>query len=152
MFRLRAGLDVLHVPYRSNPQAVNDVIGGQISYMFADTMFCLSQAQNGKCLAVTSKERSRLAPHLPSMHEAGVTDFDLTAWFAVFAPAKTPKPIVEKLHGAFAQALADEALVERMLTTGFEPSLSSPAELKRFVQSETVKWAQIIKEAGIEPQ
>jgi len=154
MYRRIASIDVLHVPYRSNPQALNDVIAGQISFMFADTMFCISQAREGrvKCLGVTSRERSRLAPDIPSMHEAGLTDFHLTAWFAIFAPARTPRPIVDTLHQALAQAIADDAVVGRMLTTGFEPSLQGPAELGDFVRSEIVKWGTIIREAGIEPQ
>lgn len=154
MFRRMANIDVLYVPYRSNPQALNDVIGGQISFMFADAMFCISQAREGrvKCLGVTSRNRSRLASDTPSMHEAGVDGFHLTAWFAMFAPARTPKPVIDAIYQALSRTLSDQAVVSRMLATGFEPSLLGPDETATFVQSEIAKWGAIVREAGIEPQ
>ena len=109
MLKTLAGIDMINVPYKSNPQAVTDLLGGQISLVFADISTTLPQAKAGKvkALAVSSAERSPLAPDLPTMAEAGVPGYDLTAWFAAFVPAGTPKPIVDKLNAAFKAALAD---------------------------------------------
>jgi tripartite-type tricarboxylate transporter receptor subunit TctC len=86
------------------------------------------------------------------MAEAGVQGYDLTAWFAAFVPAKTGKPIVDKLNAAFMAALADQKAAETLLGAGIEPASSTPEELKAFVVSETEKWARIVKAAGIEPE
>ena len=114
MLKSLAGIDMVNVPYKSNPQAVTDLLGGQISLVFADISTTLPQAKAGKvkALAVSSAERSPLAPDLPTMAEAGVPGYDLTAWFAAFVPAGTPKPIVDKLNAAFKAALADRGCGE----------------------------------------
>ena len=114
MLRTLAGIDMINVPYKSNPQAVTDLLGGQISLVFADISTTLPQAKAGKvkALAVSSAERSPLAPDLPTMAEAGVPGYDLTAWFAAFVPAGTPKPVVDKLNAAFKAALADPKVTQ----------------------------------------
>ena len=154
MLKTLAGIDMLNVPYKSNPQAVTDLLGGQISLVFADISTTLPQAKAGnvKALAVSSAERSPLAPDLPTMAEAGVPGYDLTAWFAAFVPAGTPRPIVDKLNAAFKAALADPQATKTLLGAGIEPTSSTPEELKAFVASETEKWAKIVKAAGIEPE
>ena len=154
MLKTLAGIDMLNVPYKSNPQAVTDLLGGQISLVFADISTTLPQAKAGnvKALAVSSAERSPLAPDLPTMAEAGVPAYDLTAWFAAFVPAGTPRPIVDKLNAAFKAAIADPKVTQSLLNAGIEPSSSTPEELKAFVASETEKWAKIVKAAGIEPE
>ena len=154
MLKSLAGIDLLNVPYKSNPQAITDLLGGQISMVFADTATTLPQAEAGKvkALAVSSPERTPLAPDLPTMREAGVAGYDLTAWFAAFAPAGTPAPVVDKLNAAFAAALTDPAATKTLLGAGIEPAASTPAELAAFVGTETEKWASIVKSAGIEPE
>ena len=154
MLKTLAGIDMVNVPYKSNPQAVTDLLGGQISLVFADISTTLPQAKAGKvkALAVSSPQRTPLAPDLPTMAEAGVPDYDLTAWFAAFVPAGTPKPIVDKLNTAFKAALADPKTTETLLGAGIEPTSSTPDELKAFVVAETDKWAKIVKAAGIEPE
>ena len=154
MLKTLAGINMLNVPYKSNPQAVTDLLGGQISLVFADISTTLPQAKAGnvKALAVSSAERSPLAPDLPTMAEAGVPGYDLTAWFAAFVPAGTPRPIVDKLNAAFKAALADPQATKTLLGAGIEPTSSTPEELKAFVASETEKWAKIVKAAGIEPE
>ena len=154
MLKTLAGIDMLNVPYKSNPQAVTDLLGGQISLVFADISTTLPQAKAGnvKALAVSSAERSPLAPDLPTMAEGGVPGYDLTAWFAAFVPAGTPRPIVDKLNAAFKAALADPQATKTLLGAGIEPTSSTPEELKAFVASETEKWAKIVKAAGIEPE
>src|SRR5215475_5611743 len=100
MLKVRGGFDMLYVPYKSNPLAVTDLLGGQISLVFADITTTLPQIRGGKVrgFGVSGAQRSALAPELPTMQEEGVPGYELTAWFAAFAPAKTPKPVVEKLN------------------------------------------------------
>jgi tripartite-type tricarboxylate transporter receptor subunit TctC len=154
MLKSRAGIDILHVPYRSNPQAVTDLLSGNIQLFFADISTTLPQVKAGAVtgLAVSTAKRSPLAPDLPTMAEAGVPGYDLAAWFAAFAPAKTPEAIVARLREALVSALTDKATGEKLLTAGIEPETSSSEELRAFVRSEIAKWAEIVKEAGIEPQ
>ena len=154
MLRSHAGITLTDVPYRSNPQAITDLLGGQISLVFADISTTLPQVKTGKAagLAVSTAKRSPLAPDLPTMAEAGVPDFDLAAWFAAFVPAKTPKPAIDKLHEALVAAVSDKDTQEKLLAAGIEPESSTPEELKTFVQSEIKKWAEIVKAAGIQPE
>lgn len=154
MLKSLAGIDLTYVPYRSNPQAITDLLGGQINIVFADISTTMPQVRAGKVngLAVSTANRSALAPDLPTMVEAGVAGYDLAAWFAAFAPAKTPRPTVEALHKAIAAALADKPTQERLLAAGIEPEGSSPDALKAFVVAEIAKWADIVKKAGIQPE
>jgi tripartite-type tricarboxylate transporter receptor subunit TctC len=154
MLKSLAGLDLTYVPYRSNPQAITDLLGGQIAIVFADISTTLPQVKAGKIngLAVSTSKRSPLAPDLPTMAEAGVAGYDLAAWFAAFAPAKTPRPVIDKLNQAFTAALNDKTTQERLLAAGIEPEGSTPDELKAFVPVEIRKWAEIVKAAGIQPE
>lgn len=154
MLKSLGGIDMTYVPYRSNPQAITDILGGQISVVFADISTTLPQVKAGKVngLAVSTAKRSPLAPDLPTMVEAGVPGYDLAAWFAAFVPAKTPKPVVDKLREALVAALNDKAVEEKLLTAGIEPESSTPEDLKEFVQAEIKKWAEVVKTAGIQPE
>ncbi len=154
MLKTLAGFDMLHVPYKSNPMAITDLLGGQISLVFADISTTLPQIRAGKVkgFGVSSAQRSRLAPELPTMAEEGVAGYELTAWFAGFVPAKTPKPIVDKLNTAINAAIAEKAVQEALLAAGIEPSTGTSEELRAFVVSETKKWADIVKAAGIQPE
>lgn len=154
LLKMRAKLDIAHVPYRSIPPAVTDVIGGQISMTFADPQSGLPQVRAGKArgLAVSGTTRLKLAPDLPTMVEAGVPDYDITAWFAAFAPAKTPKPVIDILHKALSEAARDPSVAARLTATGIDPTSSSPEELKSFVVAEIKKWADIVQAAGIKPE
>ncbi len=154
LLKTLAGIDMLHVPYKSNPQVVTDLLGGQISLFFGDVSTSLPPVRAGKLkgFAVSSLTRSSLAPDLPTLNEAGIPGYDLTAWFAAFVPAKTPKPVVDKLNAALREALADKDVAAKLLAAGIEPTASSPDELKAFVMSETRKWAKIVADAKIEPE
>ena len=154
MLKSLAGLDITYVPYRSNPQAITDLLGGQINIVFADISTTLPQIKAGKVngLAVSTAKRSVLAPELPTMEEGGVKGYDLAAWFAAFVPAKTPRASVEKLNQALMAAVNDPAIKERLLAAGIEPETSSPDELAAFVGTELAKWAAIVKAAGIQPE
>jgi tripartite-type tricarboxylate transporter receptor subunit TctC len=154
MLRTLAGIDIRPVPYKSNPQAITDLLGGQIDIIFADISTTLPQVKAGKAtgLAVSTAKRTTLAPDLPTMDEAGVKGYDLAAWFAAFVPAKTPKPVVDKLREALVAAVSDKATQDKLLASGIEPETSTPEELKAFVGSEIRKWADIVKAAGIQPE
>jgi tripartite-type tricarboxylate transporter receptor subunit TctC len=154
LMKTMAGIDMLHVPYRSNPLVVTDLLGGQISLFFGDVSTSLPPVRAGKLkgYAVSSLERSALAPDLPALSEAGLKGYDLTAWFAAFAPANTPKPVIDRLNQALRAALADKQVAAKLLATGIEPVASSPDELRKFVVAETAKWAKIVADAKIEPQ
>jgi tripartite-type tricarboxylate transporter receptor subunit TctC len=154
MFKTLAGVDVLYVPYQSNPPAMTDLLGGQISFMIADLATTLPHARAGKlkALGVSTAQRTALAPDLPTIAAAGVPGYELTAWFAAFAPARTPGPIIQKLHDAFAAALADPEATAALRGAGIEASPSTPEELRTFVVAETARWAAGIRAAGIEPE
>jgi tripartite-type tricarboxylate transporter receptor subunit TctC len=154
MLKARAGFDMLYVPYRANPLAVADLLGSQVSLVFADISTTLPQIRSGKVkgLGVSSARRSPLAPELPTMIEEGIPDFEMIGWFAAFAPAKTPKPVIEKLNAAIKAAVEDKAVQESLLKAGIEPLTSTPEELRAYVVSETKKWADIVKAAKIEPE
>jgi tripartite-type tricarboxylate transporter receptor subunit TctC len=154
LLKSMAGIDMLYVPYKSNPQAVTDLLGGQVSVFFGDVSTALPPVRAGKLkgLAVSGLKRSPLAPDLPTIDEAGLKGYELTAWFGAYAPAKTPKPIIDKLNAAFRDALADKEVSDRLLTAGIEPEASTPDELKAFQAAETAKWKRIAADASIEPE
>lgn len=154
LLKIAAGIDMLHIPYKSNPQVVTDLLGGQISLFFGDVSTSLPPVQAGKLkgYAVSSLKRSALAPDLPTLDESGIAGYDLTAWFAAFVPAKTPRPVVDKLNAALRAALADKDISGKLRAAGIEPETGSPDELKTFVTSEISKWAKIVAEAKIEPE
>jgi len=150
----KAGIDVLHVPYKSTPPALNDVIGGRVSMMFIDLAPGLEHVRAGtlRALAVTTKNRSALLPDLPSLHEAGIPDYDVTSWAGLFAPAGTPKEIVARLNDEVAKIIGNPDVRAKIAVTGFDAFTGPPETLAAFVQSELVNWSKLIKDAGIEPQ
>ena len=154
LLKTRGGFEMLHVPYRANPLAVADLLGGQISLVFADLSTTLPQIRAGKVrgLGVSSVQRSALAPELPTMIEQGIPGYEMIGWFAAFVPAKTPKPVVDKLNNAIKAAIEDKSVQATLLAAGIEPLTGSPDELRAYVVSETRKWADIVKAAGIEPE
>jgi tripartite-type tricarboxylate transporter receptor subunit TctC len=153
-FLKRAGIEMLHVPFRSTPPAITDIIGGRISCMFVDITAALTQVQAGalRALAVTTKERSKLLPTLPSMQEAGIPDFDITSWNGIFAPAKTPPDVVQRLNKELQAIATDAANQKRFSEVGFDAFSGSPEDLGHFVREQLANWAKMIADAGIERQ
>jgi tripartite-type tricarboxylate transporter receptor subunit TctC len=150
-----AGIQMTNVPYKSGPAAMTDLIGGQVNMFSADFAVMLPQVKAGKIrgLAVTSTQRSKAIPELPTVNEAlGLKDYELIAYFAVFAPAGTPADIVNKLNAAVNAAAADKGILERFSALGFETAPASPEALAQRSKAETAKWAKAIREAKIEPQ
>jgi tripartite-type tricarboxylate transporter receptor subunit TctC len=153
-FAHNAGLDLLHVPYKSSPPALNDVMGGRVSMMFVDILTGLPLVNGGalRSLAVTTKDRSPLVPQLPSMQEAGVPDFDITSWQGYFAPAGTPKEIVTRLNAEIRKIVEKPEIKAQLATLGMDAFSGTPEELGAFVKDQLVLWEKLITNAGIEKQ
>lgn len=150
-----AGIKMTGVSYKSGPNAMTDLIGGQVNMFTADFAVTLPQVQAGKIrgLAVTSLKRSPAIPELPTVNEAlGIKGYELIAFFAAFGPAGMPKDAVIKLNKAINEAAKSKDLVERFAAMGFESQPGTPEALGQKIKLETVKWAKAIKEAGMEPE
>ena len=154
LLKTATGADLLAVPYKGTPQALTDLMGGQVDFMFCDVGAALSLVTSGKlrALATSSADRELLLREVPTLKEAGLKDFEMTVWSAVFVPAKTPKETVAKLSELLRAALADPAVRQEFSTTGGRSRGSTPDELRAFVNSEMAKWADAIKTAGIQPE
>ena len=153
MLRSMAKIDFVDVPYKGLPQAITDVMGGTLSFTFADLANGLAQAKGGKLrgIAVTSGKRSALAPDVPAIAEE-LPGYELIAWFALVAPAGTPPATVTRLHGLVDAALRKPEVASRFATLGTDVAPMNPQQLGGFIQSEIAKWARMTKAAGIEPQ
>ncbi|MBT9553895.1 MAG: tripartite tricarboxylate transporter substrate binding protein [Hydrogenophaga sp.] len=150
-----AGIQLTNVPYKSGPAAMTDLIGGVVQMFSADFAVMLPQVKAGKVrgLAVTSSKRSPAVPELPTVNEAlGLKDYELIAYFAVFAPAGTPTDIVAKLNKAVNDAANSKEVQEKFAGIGFAVEPGTPADLAKRSVAETAKWAKAIKDAKIEPQ
>jgi tripartite-type tricarboxylate transporter receptor subunit TctC len=149
------GIQLLRIPYKSGPSAMTDLIGGQVDLFTADFAVMLPQVRAGtiRGLAVTSAQRSKAIPELPTVDEAlGLKGYELIAYFAMFAPAGTPTEIIQKLNSALNAAAVDKVILERFSVLGFETAPASPEALAQRTKAETAKWAKAIREAKIEPQ
>jgi tripartite-type tricarboxylate transporter receptor subunit TctC len=155
MLASMAGVQMTNVPYKSGPAAMTDLIGGQVMLFTADFAVMLPQVKGGKIrgLAVTSTKRSPAIPELPTVNEAlGIKDYELIAYFAMFAPAGTPPEIVAKLNQAINAAAGSKELQEKFAPIGFVVEPGTPEALAQRTKLETAKWAKAIKDAKIEPQ
>ncbi|MGV2894574.1 Bug family tripartite tricarboxylate transporter substrate binding protein [Achromobacter sp. AGC78] len=150
----RAGIDILHVPYKGTPQGLTDVVGGQVDFMFTDLTSGLPFVQSGqlRALAVSTAERSAIVRDLPSMAEAGVKDFDLNSWNGYFGPAGLPPEVVAKLNAAINQVVAKPEVKKRLAGLGFDAFSSTPEAFAQFVSDQRTLWGKLIKDAGIEQQ
>ena len=153
MLQQMAGIELNHIPYKSIPPALTDVISGQIHMVYADMVTGAPQVKSGKVrgLGVTSSKRDPLLPEVPAIAET-VKGFELIAWFALFAPAGTPPAIVDRLAAESAKILARSEVRERFAVMGIQVAPQSPAELRKFQQSELEKWARLAKAANIVPE
>lgn len=153
MLRSMGGIDFIDVPYKGLPQAITDVLGGQISFTFADLANALAQIKGGRLrgIAVTSQKRSALAPDVATIAEE-LPGYELIAWFALVAPAGTPAPVVARLHEVTARSLAKPEVAARFANLGTDVAPMNPEQLGSFVRSEIDKWAKMAKAAGIQPE
>jgi len=151
LFKLRTGVKIAHIPYRGGGPAVTDVMGGQVPLLWVSIPAAAQFVKTGKlkALAVSTTKRSAAFPDVPTMQEAGVADFEVDSWYAMFVPAKTPKAIVEKLNAALNTIVREPDIRDKLLAQGSEGVGGTPDALGRTVDHELVKWAKLAKDANI---
>ncbi len=149
LFKSMTGTTMTHIPYKGRQFAIPDLVGGSIQLMFDNMPSALPMAKEGKirALAQTTAKRSPAAPDVPTMNEF-VPGFEATTWFAMFAPANTPRAVVDKLNAEVLRVFKLTDVQERLKTLGLDPVLSSPDELARYQAAEIAKWAKVVKESG----
>jgi len=150
LLKVDAGIDMVHIPYKGAAPAMQALLAGDTQLMFDNLANAMAQVKAGKlrALAVTTAERSKLAPDLPTMAEAGVPGFDISTWFGLFAPAGTPADVIAKWNGDVVRILESPDVRERLLAQGAEPAPDSAADFGRFVAGELAKYARIVKASG----
>jgi tripartite-type tricarboxylate transporter receptor subunit TctC len=153
IFKTMAGVDIQGVPYRGPPQIVTDLLSGQLTMSFNTPLAVLPLALEGKlrALAVTTRERVMFAPQLPTMAESGFPGFETTVWFGLFAPARTPQPIVERLNREVVKILGLPDVRKKLDDFGYVPLGNTPEQFAELIKTETPYWARVIKDAGIKP-
>jgi tripartite-type tricarboxylate transporter receptor subunit TctC len=155
MLASMTGMKLVHVPYKSSPNAVTDLMSGQVQIFTADLAVTLPQVKAGKirALAVTSTQRTALAPEVPTVNEAAdLKAYELIAWFGVFAPAATPRDVIARLNDSVKRSADARDLRERFAPIGLEVASSTPEQLAARVKTEAAKWSKAMNEAGIEPE
>mgnify|MGYP003583324915 CR=1 FL=1 len=151
LLALKTGMHLTHVAYKGGGQAVSDAAAGQVPLLVTVIPTAAGFIKEGrlKAIAVTSRERSPSLPNVPTMAEQGVRDFNVMSWYGIFAPARTPAPIVDRLQKEFAAVLADPEVKAIYLRAGFEPVGNKPAEFDRQYRADYKRWAEVVKEANI---
>ena len=150
LFKSIAGVDMQHVPYKGSPPALQDVVGGQVTMTFDNitTALPLAKAGNLRALAVTTAQRSAVAPEIPTMAEAGLAGYEIGSWQGVFAPAGTPPEIVRRLNTEIVRILKSPEIHDKLIALGAEPVGNSVDEFTAMVKSEVVKWGDVVKRSG----
>lgn len=150
LFKQSAGIDAVHIPYKGSAPAMADLIGGQVDYMFDNMPSAWPHVEAGslRALAVTTADRSKTAPDLPTMQESGFPSFDVSSWFGVIAPKGTPDDIINKLNEVMLAALAKPQVQESLEDLGAVPAKTTPAEFGAFIKSEVEGWAKVVKASG----
>jgi tripartite-type tricarboxylate transporter receptor subunit TctC len=153
-FKLAAGIDVVHVPYKGSPEALTDTMAGRVTYYFAPISAALPFVRDGKlvALAVSTAKRSSVLPNVPTVAESGVPGFDYSLWVGMFAPAGTPQTVIDKIAKDVRTVEQSADVKERFATLGAEPMPLTPQEFTKFVQTEIDDSAKVIKAAGIKAQ
>ncbi len=154
MLKQLAGVDILHVPYKSNPLAITDLLGGQIDLMITDVSTGLPQVQAGKlkALGFSTQERSAMLPDVPTIEQAGIKGYNMGYWFAAYLPAGTPPQIVNQLSSLLGKAVESRQAASFYTLSGTSRWHGTPEELAKFQAEETAKWGKVIKAAGIQPE
>jgi tripartite-type tricarboxylate transporter receptor subunit TctC len=150
MFRTRAGIDVVHIPYKGSSPAKIDLVAGRVQLFFTGIPPVLSEVRNGtlRALGVTSAKRTATLPDVPTIAESGVTGFDVSPWFGILAPAKTVPAVIARLNHDIVKALGDPKLRERLSRDGVDAVGSAPREFSSFIRIEMDKWSKAVKESG----
>lgn len=150
MFKMKTGLNMLHVPYRGSAPAVSDLLGGQVQSMFDNSPSAMPHVQAGKlrALAITSKERSHLLPDVPTVAESGFPGFEVQSWFGMSAPKGTPSQAINRLNAALNAALEDPAIKQRLMDMVATTSPGTPGDMQKFVNDELKNWNEVVKASG----
>jgi tripartite-type tricarboxylate transporter receptor subunit TctC len=153
-FRLAAGIDAVHIPYKGTPEALTDTIAGRVTYFFSPISAALPHVKEGKLVAlgVSTAKRSSALPNVPTIAESGLPGFDYNLWVGMFAPAGTPADVVAKIAGDTAKALQSPEVKERLAALGAEPMPMTPAEFAKFVNGEIEDSGKVIRAANIKVQ
>jgi tripartite-type tricarboxylate transporter receptor subunit TctC len=154
LFKSTAKIDVVHIAYKGAPQALSDVIGGQIpvSMQTAPAVLPSIQTERVRALAVTSLKRISQLPSVPTMHESALPGFEVTSWYGLCAPAGTPTPILDKVHADLTAVLRTPEIQQRFKDMVIDVAPTSREEFAQFIRAETARWARVIKAAGIPQQ
>lgn len=154
LLKSTAKVDMRHIPYKSGPEAVTGVLTGEVGFIFFTVPSVLPQVEAGKlrALAITSAERSALVPNVPTVAEQGFPGFEVLAWYALFAPRETPKPVVDRLSAEIAKVVNMPEIKDKMIQLGAEPKYMNPEQLTSFVAVESPKWGELIRESGTATQ
>jgi tripartite-type tricarboxylate transporter receptor subunit TctC len=154
VFRSRAGLDVVHVPYKGGAPAIADTVGGQVSMMFASALASLQHVKSGRLIAlgISSATRNAAAPAVPTISETGLPGFEVNEWQMLLAPAATPAPVIDRLYREAVKSLTYADVKERLAGLGSTPIGNTPAEAAVFLKTELARWAEVARSAGIKAQ
>jgi tripartite-type tricarboxylate transporter receptor subunit TctC len=154
LFKLKTGVDIVHIPYKGGGPAVTATLGGQVQLLFVSMPAALQYVKAGrlKALAVTSDKRSMAAPEIPTIAESGVPDYVVNSWYGALVPAKTPPEVVARLQAAFAKVLQMPEVKEKLFLQGAEATYSTSAEFERLIHDELKQWEYVIREAKIKPE
>ena len=150
LFKVMAGVDMTHIPYKGRASSIPDLIGGRITMIFDNMPSAIPLVKDGsiRAIAVTSLKRSRAAPEIPTISESGLEGFNATSWFALLGPANLPKPILDKLNLETNRVLDTPEIKERLLKLGLETNTGSPDQLNGFIKEEAKKWSEVVKKSG----
>lgn len=150
LLKARLGGEMVHVPYKEGGLALSDVMSGQVQFMFYHPAAVMPHVRSGKlrALGVSSQKRSAAAPDVPTIAEQGFGDFDLVAWFMLYAPSATPAPVLAKLRDAVSQAVASPDLKAKLAAQGLEVPAMQPEQLAAFGRTEITKWSELVKRSG----
>jgi tripartite-type tricarboxylate transporter receptor subunit TctC len=151
LFKMLTETNFTHVPYRGAQAAYIDVFSGQVPIFFDNISTAAAQVKGGmaRALAITTRERSKLLPDLPTLAESGIPTYEYHTWFGLWAPNKTPRPIIEKLNAEVRKALSDPAIINNIVASAGEPATMPLADIEPFVKAEITKWGEVVKKAGI---
>ncbi len=154
MLKLATHVQILHVPYKGTGQSVNDLLGGQIQMVFASMPVGIPHVRTGKlrALGVTGAKRTPQAPEIPTIAEAGVPNFEFESWWGILFPARTPRPIVDRLAEVIGRVATTADVKERFAALGIDPFILPPAQFSNLIRAEVAKFGTLVKEAGIRPE
>ena len=150
LFRSMAGIDVVHVPYKGTGPAITDLVGGQVQMMITGVVALMPHVKSNRlrALGVTSAKRVAALPDVPTVAESGVPGFDVSSWFGVFLPARTPRPIVMKMNEEIRKILANPDVRQRLIDQGADPASNTPEEFAAYVKAEMARWGQVVRSTG----